>query len=130
VKILLDTKVWLWMVGEPDGLGEAARELVRNPDTLLYVSAASAWEIAVNHAIGRLALPGPPDAWAPRRVTDTGVEGVPILHRHALAVGGLESLHCDPVDRPLVAQALQDGLTILTADPMIRQSPVATLPAD
>ena len=62
MRLLLDTQVWLWMVVAPERLSAAARRLVVSEDTELVLSAVSSWEIAIKHALGKLQLPGKPEA--------------------------------------------------------------------
>ena len=126
MRLLLDTHVFLWLQTEPEGLREH-RAVVEDPDTELLVSAASAWEIAIKHALGRLPLPEPPATYVPTRVQAIRATPLAVQHDHALAVASLPLLHRDPFDRLLVAQALVLGVTILTADSILEQYPARTL---
>jgi PIN domain nuclease of toxin-antitoxin system len=116
VRILLDTQVWLWMLAAPERLSEPARALVIATDNELLLSAASAWEIAIKYALGKLRLPETPGDLIPRLMTRTGITPLPIHHRHALHVASLPARHRDPFDRLLIAQAQIERLPILTAD--------------
>ncbi|MGH9066599.1 MAG: type II toxin-antitoxin system VapC family toxin [Acidimicrobiales bacterium] len=116
MRILLDTHAWLWMLGAPERLGPRASAAVIDPANRLFLSAASSWEIAIKYRLGRLALPSAPEDYVPERLRRTGVEGLPVQHRHALAVASLELHHRDPFDRLLVAQARGEDMPILTAD--------------
>lgn len=127
MRILLDTQCWLWMSLAPGRFSPRARRLVEAPDTLLYLSAASAWEIAIKHALGKLRLPEPPATYVPGRVAALGVQPLPIDQQHALRVGTLPPHHRDPFDRLLVAQAQVEDLTILTADPLFDAYDVDTI---
>lgn len=126
MRLLLDTHVFLWLQTEPERLREH-RAVVEDPDTELLVSAASAWEIAIKHALGRLPLPEPPATYVPTRVQAIRATPLAVQHDHALAVASLPLLHRDPFDRLLVAQALVLGVTILTADSILEQYPARTL---
>lgn len=126
MSILLDTHVFLWMQTEPERLG-GALDLIEQPGSTLLLSAASSWEIAVKHGLGRLALPLRPERYVPDRMRATGVQGVPIEHAHALAVASLPPVHRDPFDRLLVAQAQALDLPILTADPVLARYPIRTI---
>ena len=119
MRILLDTHCWLWLQVEPERLRDTSLELVENRGNELLLSAASSWEIAVKHALGRLPLPEPPATYVPSRMASSGVAGLPVEHIHALRVAELPPLHRDPFDRLLVAQAREEKLTLLTADPRI-----------
>lgn len=116
MKVLVDTHCWLWMVGRPGRLSERARDLVRDPGNDLLLSAASAWEIAIKHAIGRLDLPGDVTDVVPDWMVRSGVTALPVYHAHALRVAGLPLHHSDPFDRLLVAQAQLEAASILTSD--------------
>jgi PIN domain nuclease of toxin-antitoxin system len=126
VKVLLDTHIFLWLQTDPARL-RGRRSIVEDRANTLLLSAASAWEIAIKYALGRLDLPDPPAHYVPERLRLLDGEAVPIEHRHALAVAELPALHQDPFDRLLIAQATLLEVPILTADPRIRQYPVETL---
>jgi len=126
MKLLLDTHVFLWLLAEPERLGDSLAN-VEDRRTELWVSAASAWEIAIKHGLGKLSLPEPPEQYVPGRVRAIGASALPVEHAHALAVSSLPPLHRDPFDRLLVAQAQVLGLHLLTADPAVAQYPVETL---
>jgi PIN domain nuclease of toxin-antitoxin system len=104
------------MRGEPERLAEASRQLLRDPESELFFSAASAWEIAIKFAAGKLRLPLPPVAFVAQGMAEDRVAALPILHAHALHAGELPPHHRDPFDRLLIAQARIEGLTLLTAD--------------
>jgi PIN domain nuclease of toxin-antitoxin system len=125
LRLLLDTHVFLWLNTEPERLGEHL-PLVEDQGTELLLSAASSWEIAIKHRLGRLPLPESPQRYVPARMRAVGVRGLAVEHPHALAVAELESLHRDPFDRLLVAQAGLLDVPILTADPMVARYPVRT----
>lgn len=114
--ILLDTQIFLWMQVEPNRLGRLSPVLADESNQLL-LSAASSWEIAIKHSLGRLDLPEPPTFYVPRRMELSGVDGLAIEHAHALAVDRLPLLHRDPFDRLLIAQALTEDATVASADP-------------
>jgi len=122
----LDTHVFLWLLAEPDRLGEHIGSL-EDPSNELLLSAASSWEIAIKTQLGRLHLPEDPKRFVPDRMRAIGAEPLPIEHNHALAVGELPPLHRDPFDRILVAQARGLRLTIVTADVNIARYEVDTL---
>jgi PIN domain nuclease of toxin-antitoxin system len=126
VKLLLDTHVFLWLQTDRKRLG-ADLALVEDPHNERLLSAASSWEIAIKHRLGRLPLPEPPQRYVPSRMRAIGAQGLAVEHRHALAVAELEPLHKDPFDRLLVAQAQALDATILTADAAIARYPVRTL---
>jgi PIN domain nuclease of toxin-antitoxin system len=114
VTLLLDTRVWLWMLSAPERLGEA-RTAPEDTDHELLPSAASSWEIAIKHALGRLHLPKPSEFFVPDRIRASGVVPIPIEHVHELEAGRLPRHHRDPFDRVLVAQARHLDVPIATA---------------
>ncbi len=116
MRLLLDTHCWLWMQTAPERFSERALATIREPASELFLSAASSWEIAIKYQLGRLPLPAVPAEYVPSRLESSGVRGLPIEHRHALAVASLPSHHRDPFDRLLIAQAQLERLTLLTTD--------------
>ena len=129
MRILLDTQCWLWMALAPERFSARSRRLVEARDTILYLSAASAWEVAIKHALGKLRLPEPPVTYVPSRVAALGVQPLAIDQQHALHVATLPPHHRDPFDRLLIAQAQIDDLSIMTADRLIAAYDVATIAA-
>lgn len=127
MRLLLDTCTFLWLIGSPDDLSPVAREAIIDPSHDVWLSTASAWEIAVKWAQGRLALPGPPAQFVPVQRAAHGVESLDIDEESALRVARLPALHRDPFDRMLVSQAVVHGLTLVTPDPLIEQYAVRTL---
>jgi PIN domain nuclease of toxin-antitoxin system len=116
MRLLLDTHVWLWTLVSPERIRGPARGLVADPANELLLSAASAWEIAIKHGLGKLPLPEPPEAFVPPRLVRDSVTPLPVEIHHALHVATLPEHHDDPFDRLLVAQAILEKLTIVTAD--------------
>ena len=114
--ILLDTHVLLWALLEPHKLSSAARAVIADRNTALYVSAASAWEISTKHRLGRLPDAAPVVLAFDDSLERLGAVAVPVTSRHALAAGALNWPHGDPFDRILAAQCLLDGLPLMTAD--------------
>jgi PIN domain nuclease of toxin-antitoxin system len=129
VTVLLDTHVWLWMLTAPDRLTTAARELIEDTNTVLLLSAASTWEIAIKYALGRLPIPEPPERYVPERMRTSGVDGLPIEHAHTLRVSALEAHHRDPFDRLLIAQSQLERVPLLTADRIFTRYGVETIRA-
>jgi PIN domain nuclease of toxin-antitoxin system len=129
LRLLLDTHVFLWAAAEPERLSISAREAIEHKENQVYVSAATGWEIAIKHAIGRLVLPVDPSAYVPGRIRSLGFDELPIAMSHTLAASQLPPHHADPFDRILVAQAQVEGLTLASADPLVLRYPVSTLQA-
>jgi PIN domain nuclease of toxin-antitoxin system len=116
VRLLLDTHALLWWLADNRKLGPRARAAIADPRSTIWVSAASAWEIAIKAALGRLDLAEPAEVCLPREIERNHFTPLPVTVGHALAVAGLPSHHSDPFDRILVAQAQLENLTIVTAD--------------
>jgi PIN domain nuclease of toxin-antitoxin system len=127
VRLLLDTCTFLWVVGGDAALSTRAREAFADPDNEVFLSAASAWEIALKHRLGKLPLPAPPDEFVPAQRAAHGIEPLPVDEEAALHVAKLPDLHRDPFDRMLVAQAIAGGLVLVTPDAPVRQYPVRAL---
>jgi PIN domain nuclease of toxin-antitoxin system len=105
---------------EPEKLGAKARAAIQDHENELLLSAASAWEIALKHSLGRLNLPLTPAEYVPSRMTLTDTKPLAVSMEHALRVAALPMLHRDPIDRLLIAQCQVDGLHLLTADRQFR----------
>lgn len=124
MRLLLDTHCWLWWLAEPERLNAEALASITDRRNTLYLSAASAWEIAIKVALGKLALPAPVSSYVPSRLAEDGILSLPIEQGHALEVAELPNLHRDPFDRLLIAQARIEDLVLLTADPEVARYPV------
>jgi PIN domain nuclease of toxin-antitoxin system len=122
VKLLLDTHVVIWAAGFPERLSAEARELIADTDNELVFSAASLWEIAIKSTLGREDFTV--DARLLRRgLLDNGYSELPVASEHAVTIDGLLPIHKDPFDRLLIAQAMVEGITLLTADDLVGQYP-------
>ncbi len=116
MRLLLDTHILLWALIQPDRLSQVARAAIVDRDNSLHVSAASAWEIATKHRIGKL-----PEARAvvlgyADHLTRLGATSMPITDRLALDAGTFEWDHRDPFDRLLAVQAIHESATLVTVD--------------
>jgi PIN domain nuclease of toxin-antitoxin system len=119
VNVLIDTHCWLWANAAPSRLNEKARAILEDGSSSIYLSAASSWEISIKVSLGKLRLPEPPEVYVPKRMADQAIGSLPIEHVHALRVAALPQHHKDLFDRMIVAQALIEGMPILTADQQI-----------
>ena len=120
MNLLLDTHVLLWWLDDPALLSETAESAIRDPDNNILVSAATIWEIVIKKGIGKLDAPGDLD----EALRDCGFASLPVTVQHALAVGSLPSHHRDPFDRMLVAQAIAEGLTVVSRDADVLRYPI------
>ena len=123
MKLLLDTHALLWWLADDARLGVRARQAIRKPTNLVFVSAATAWEIAVKRALGRLVAPGDIEEW----LVASDFRPLPIQISEAVASAELPLHHRDPFDRLLVAQAQIGGMTIVTSDEDIARYGVSVL---
>jgi len=127
MKVLLDTCTLLWLEIEPGKIPRALLEILREPATVRYLSAASAWEITVKWTAGRLKLPVSPAKFIAGSRERVQFTGLPIEESAAIQLAKLPMLHTDPFDRMLVCQAIEHGLAIATPDELIEQYPVRTI---
>ena len=123
MKLLLDTHILLWAASNPDKLSRPARVALTSAENELFVSAATTWEISIKHSLGKLELPMEPERWVSAAFLSLQASEVPISIADSLAVSRLPSLHSDPFDRLLIAQAQRRVLTLVTSDPHIRRYP-------
>jgi PIN domain nuclease of toxin-antitoxin system len=120
VRLLLDTHLLLWAAGSPEQLPAEAYPLLKDPLNELLFSAASLWEIAIKRSLGRSDFQV--DARVLRRgLLDNDYQELAITSEHTVFMDNLPSLHKDPFDRILVAQATVEGITLLTADARVAQ---------
>lgn len=124
MNLLLDTQVFLWFVTDSPRLSTPARERIAAADSV-HVSSASLWEAAIKVGLGKLQADLPELVSA---IEASGFLELPVRARHAIRVATLPALHRDPFDRLLVAQAQEEPLHLLTADPQLAAySPLVVL---
>lgn len=120
---LLDTHILIWWMADDSKLSVKASQLIKNPKNACFVSAVSAWEIAIKKALGKLKAPDDLELalrqnnFVPLNITIT----------HALTVGKLPNYHSDPFDRMLITQAKLEDFTILTHDPIFKKYSVSVI---
>ena len=124
MKVLLDTRILLWWLADDPALPPAARDPIADADTTVVVSAATAWEIAIKKAAGR--LDAPDDLLEALEVNS--FDTLAITAAHARDAGALPAHHTDPFDRMLVAQARAEKLTLVTVDHRFADYDVDLLP--
>ena len=112
MKLLLDTHALIWWLADDPTLFESAKKAISNPDNLIFVSAASAWEIAIKKSLGKLDTPDDLEA----QISKHDFQPLPINITHGIAVGKLPWYHKDPFDRIIIAQAICESMTIITRD--------------
>ena len=124
MRLLLDTVAFIWLVEGSSRLSAPARESIIDSANNAYLSAASAWEIAIKHGLGRLPLRVPPEEYVVEQRRRHRIDTLPITEEAALQVDKLPNLHRDPFDRLIVAQAIVEGTIVVTPDRLISMYPV------
>ncbi|MDH3602578.1 MAG: type II toxin-antitoxin system VapC family toxin [Candidatus Tectomicrobia bacterium] len=127
MRILLDTRTFLWMIIDAEHLSDTAREVFREPANDVFLSAVSAWEITLKYGQGKLPLPQFPERFVPEQRDRHGIDALSLDEQSIFHLHRLPALHRDPFDRMLACQAIEHGLIILTPDHLITQYPVRTL---
>jgi len=122
MKLLPDTHLLLWAVGRVARLPGSARDLMADPGNSLFFSAASIWEIAIERSLGRPGFATDPQLVRSELLAQDYRE-LPITSDHGVAVDGLTFIHKDPFDRLLVAQAMVEGIMLLTSDARLARYP-------
>lgn len=112
MKILLDTHILLWWMGGHSCLSKKAIQVIGDRENIIFVSAATAWEISIKKALGKLECPDNLE----EMLLENGFQSLSITVSHALLAGALPFHHMDPFDRLLVAQSKIEGLILLTQD--------------
>lgn len=124
MRLLLDTHILLWWLADDPKLPRSAAAAIANGETIVSVSAASAWEIAIKKSAGRLEAPD--DLLAAMEANN--FDPLFISPAHALAAGALPDHHADPFDRMLIAQARAESLVVVTVDSRFSHYDVELLP--
>lgn len=122
MKLLIDTHLLLWAAQGVEHLPMDARTVMGEPENELFFSVASLWEIVIKCGLGRQDFKVDPRVLR-RSLLDNGYCELPIRSEHAVAVASLPPIHRDPFDRLLVAQAIVEGITLLTADIQVAKYP-------
>jgi PIN domain nuclease of toxin-antitoxin system len=125
MRLLLDTHAFLWFVMGDGRLSSVARAAIEDDANEKFVSAGSAWEIAIKVSLGKLDLKTPYAALLPREIANNGFSYLTVEVSHTTLVASLPFHHRDPFDRLLIAQALAEGMSIVSADAAIEPCGVA-----
>jgi PIN domain nuclease of toxin-antitoxin system len=127
LRLLLDTQAFLYFVLDSPALGRRARDLISDPGNQRLFSIASIWEMAIKVSIGKLSLAQPFDTFVLRQMTANALTLLPIALDHAIAAARLPLHHRDPFDRMLIAQAIVEGVPLVSNDPAFDRYPVERL---
>jgi PIN domain nuclease of toxin-antitoxin system len=122
LKLLLDTHVFLWWWAGDKKIKAQTKRILADADEV-HVSVVSSWEVAIKAGLGKLSFVGSFQT----AIADSGFDGLLLEFRHVEALSKLPTLHTDPFDRMLIAQAQSEGLTLVTADRALAAYPVTTL---
>lgn len=120
-RLLLDTHAFLWWVEDHASLSAKAKSAIADPANTCLISAASVWELAIKSSLGKLRLPAPIDRFLAEQLPANRFGFLPIEIRHLARVEALPFHHRDPFDRLLAAQALEERLVIVSADPVFKK---------
>ncbi|BBK42414.1 twitching motility protein PilT [Allostella vacuolata] len=120
--LILDTHLLLWAANEPDRLPAAGRNLILDPTNTLLFSAVSIWEVAIKHGQGRDDFQIEPNRLR-RGLANAGYVELAMTSDHAATVAQLPPIHRDPFDRMLIAQAIAEGVLLVTSDPLVGRYP-------
>jgi PIN domain nuclease of toxin-antitoxin system len=126
MKLLLDTHTFIWWDSDPGRLSAAAIGTLRDPANSVWFSVVNVWEMVIKAQLGKLSLRLPlPDIIA-QQLTN-GLHALPVTLAHSLAVEGLPPIHREPFDRLVAAQAIVEGMELVSADAIFSQYPVRVI---
>lgn len=128
IKYLLDTHIFLWWVFDDPKLDALCRDIIRNPSHQIFISSASAWEIATKYRIGKLPEAQQIVEQYPQLLERAKFRELPITSAHALRAGNLPIAHRDPFDRMIMAQAELEAIPVMTHDPEFRTGLIELIP--
>jgi PIN domain nuclease of toxin-antitoxin system len=126
MRVLLDTHTLAWSIGQPENLSQKVQRLIESPETKILVSAVSVWEMSIKHKLGKWPEVA---AFMDETLYDTfletlDAEELPVSSRHTRLAGQFDMSHKDPFDRLLVAQAILEGIPIVSKDNVLDQFPI------
>lgn len=127
MRVLLDTNAFLWAVGAPENLSPRVRDVLAAPATIWVLSVVSVWEMQVKASLGKLDLRIAVQDLVAQEQQENGMELLPLMLRHVLAIESLPPRFGDPFDRALTAQAVEEGLPFVTVNPSVESLGVARI---
>ena len=127
MRCLLDTHTFLWFINGDDRLGKRAREVISNIESEVLLSIASLWEIAIKISLGKLELELSFPELVQRQLIANEIGLLPIDPRHLFTLTDLPFHHRDPFDRLIIAQAMSEGIPVLSGDEEFQSYPVQTV---
>jgi PIN domain nuclease of toxin-antitoxin system len=126
-RLLLDTHVFLWYITADPKLPESFRVVTQDASNVVFLSSISVWEAVIKQGLGKLTLPALPAAYLPQQRVAHGIAALPVDEGAMAHLAELPSIHRDPFDRLLIAQAMQHELTLMTVDRVFNGYPVQLL---
>ncbi len=129
MRFLLDTQTFAWAVGQPSLLSKKVLLLLENPDNTLLISSLSIWEMSIKHKLGKWLEVAPfmDEALYAGFLEQLGAEELPINSRHTRLAGQFDMSHKDPFDRLLAAQAVLEGIPLISSDAMLDEFPITRI---
>ena len=127
MRLLLDTHIFLWYISGDSRLSTSSCDAIDDINNEVFLSVGSFWEIVIKYELGKLPLPQQPDSYSPAQRRLHKIDSLPFAEADVRVIAGLPLHHRDPFDRMLICQAIANGMTIVTVDPMIRKYMVPVL---
>lgn len=113
---LLDTHTFLWFINDDASLSSAAKALIENPENVIYLSAASIWEMAIKVSLGKLEMPSPFTDFIDRQLHENAITLLDLKTSHAGMIATLPFYHRDPFDRLIIAQSKNEDMPVIGND--------------
>lgn len=123
MKLLLDTHIFLWFIGDDSQLSESFHQEIKNSDNEIFLSVVSIWECVIKYQLGKLSFPEHPDSYLPKKRKQHLIKSIIVDENSLVYLKKLDLLHKDPFDRLLMCQSLQYNLTIVTEDQTVLAYP-------
>ena len=123
---LLDTCTFLWLINDAGKLPVEVRNLICSARSEVWLSTVSNWEISVKETLGKLVFPEPARDYIPKQRVAHQLGSLPLDERAVGHLSQLPPLHRDPFDRMLICQSIENNLSLVTSDPLIRRYPIKT----
>jgi PIN domain nuclease of toxin-antitoxin system len=116
MKLLLDTHIFLWFIGDDSKLSDSLRQEIKNSNNEIFLSVVSVWECVIKYQLGKLSFPEHPDNYLPKKRKQHLIKSIVVDENSLVYLKSLDSLHKDPFDRLLMCQSLQHNLIMVTED--------------
>ena len=123
MNLLIDTHILLWWLSDHTHLSKKSIQLIADTRNNLYLSTAALWEMAIKESLGKLELP----QYFEFTLVSQGFQDLPVKKAHVRQLSQLPLIHRDPFDRIQIAQAITEGMTLISADTVFKQYPVTVI---